>query len=155
MENIPYAADKETNYENFIAKCPHCHFKNIFNRITDLRETNPIRFKKVNCLNEICRKPFNINGDSVNAAYEMLIYDVYKLKEKKCIPIAYLNLAQSFEIFFSLYLKITLLYRPFAAQKEDIEKFNELSSLLFKTIKDFTYAKMRNIFIETVLILFL
>ena len=151
MESVPYATDKETNYENFIAICPHCYFKNIFNRITDLRDTNPIAFREVRCLNDSCRKQFNINGDSLNAAYETLIFDVYSLKEEKKYSYCILNLAQSFEVFFSLYLRIMLLYKPFAAQKEEIEKFNELSSLLFKTIKDYTYAKMRNIFINTVL----
>jgi hypothetical protein len=38
MKEIPYATEKECTYENFIARCPLCGFRNIFNRVTDLQE---------------------------------------------------------------------------------------------------------------------
>ena len=89
MENIPYAIETESSYENFIAICPHCKHKNVFNRIDDLKDTNPIDFKRVNCLSEACGKLFNINGDLVSQAYKMLIFDCYALKKEKNIPIVY------------------------------------------------------------------
>ena len=76
---IPYAKDKDMNYENFIATCPHCGFQNIFNRVSDLETVEPIDFKQVICLNSSCKKQFNINGDLLSENYAYFIMDCYDL----------------------------------------------------------------------------
>ena len=83
MSQYLYAEEKDNDYENFYATCPYCGFRNIFNRVTDLATTAPISFMTIRCLNDECGQNFNINGDTSNAAYEMLIYDCYELIKKK------------------------------------------------------------------------
>ncbi len=156
MSKVLYAKMKETSYENFIAWCPYCAYKNIFNRITDLKTTEAIGFMKVRCLNSVCDKEFNINGDSINPAFQMLVTDCYDLKQEKKYSYCILNLAQAFEVFFSLYLRVELLYKPFSIEhkdgKEKLEYMNELSKQLYKKIKPYTFVKLRNIFLNRVLI---
>ncbi len=153
MEEILYSKKTNPTYENFIAICPYCDFKNIFNRATDLKDTNPIGFKTVKCLSEKCGKSFNINGDLVSPAYQMLIFDCYDLLKEKKYSYCILNLAQAFEVFFSLYLRIKLIYKPLAIQrgKTRVNELNEIIKFLYEAIKKYPYLKIRNIFINTVL----
>lgn len=150
MTKILYASEKRTNYENFYAVCPYCGFENIYNRISDLRDTKPIDFKQVRCFDSNCEKTFNINGDSVNAAYEMLIFDCYALKEQKRYSYCILNLAQSFEVFFSLYCHISLIYRPFNSEQDSLDTLNQLSAVLFNKIEKFAFSKLRNLFLNLI-----
>src|SRR3989304_5727251 len=129
MEEILYSKKTNPTYENFIAICPYCDFKNIFNRATDLKDSNPIGFKTVKCLSEKCEKSFNINGDLVSPAYQMLIFDCYDLLKEKKYSYCILNLAQAFEVFFSLYLRIKLIYKPFAIQRGKT-RGNELNEII-------------------------
>ncbi len=155
--NELYVTKKKMNYENFVAWCPYCDFKNIFNRVTDLRTTEPIAFMKVKCLNDSCGKKFNINGDLVSPAFQMLVIDCYDLKKEKRYSYCILNLAQAFEVFFSLYLRVELLYKPFCINRKRREvevclnRMNELEKLLYKKIKSYTFSRLRNIFINRVL----
>src|SRR5690349_9162011 len=104
MTDVPYATKKETYYETFEAECPACGHWNIFNRVSDFKTVEPIAFKTVICLD--CQNDFNINGDQINSAYEMLIFDCYKLKSIKRYSYCILNLAQAYEVFFSQYLRV-------------------------------------------------
>ena len=123
MPDIPYATEMKPSYENFVAVCPICDFRNIFSRVSDLKEREPIAFKQVAC--EDCGKPFNINNDSINAAYEMLVYDCYDLMEEKHYSYCILNLAQAYEVFFSHYLRVELLYKPFSLRDDpDLVQLN-------------------------------
>jgi hypothetical protein len=150
MTKILYASKKETNYENFCAVCPYCGFENIYNRVSDLRDTTPIDFKQVICFNSNCRKPFNINSDSVNAAYEMLIFDCYALKKQKRYSFCIVILAQSFEVFFSLYFRISLIYRPFNSEQDSLDTLNKLLAALFNKIEKFAFSKLRNLFLNLI-----
>lgn len=152
MTEIPDAEEKRTTYENFISRCPSCGFENIFNRASDLKDLTPIGHKRVNCLNPDCSQPFNINGDSINSAYEMLIYDCYELRRSKHYMYSILNLAQAHEVFFSQFLRIELLYRPFALDSyQDIEQLNQLANLLYEKVKKQAFVSMRNLFFYQVL----
>jgi len=129
----------------------------VFNRASDLKDFAPIGHRQVSCLNEKCQKPFNIGGDSINAACDMLIFDCYELKKGKRYCYCILNLAQAFEVFFSLYLRVHLLYRPFTRHQledtdgDDLEQLNALASMLYEAIQDCAFAKMRNVFLNCVL----
>ena len=157
MTGIRYATETRASYENFYARCPWCKAKNVFNRESDLGDVHPIAYKEVRCLNGSCGKPFEIKADSVNSAYEMIIYDCYELKREKKYCYCILNLAQAFEVFFSLYLRVHLLYHPFVRYKleaqdgDNLKRFNALASLLYRTVKDYGFAKMRNIFLNRML----
>jgi hypothetical protein len=152
MAEMPDAEEKRATYENFISRCPSCGFENVFNRASDLKDLTPIAHKQVNCLNPDCSQPFNINGDSVNSAYEMLIYDCYELRRAKHYMYCILNLAQAHEVFFSQYLRVELLYRPFALDSDqDIEQLNQLAKLLYEKVKKQAFVSMRNQFFYQVL----
>jgi hypothetical protein len=110
----------------FEAECPYCSHWNIFNRISDLNDTQPIAFKTVACTS--CHKRFTINGDHINAAYETLIFDCYKLMSLKRYSYCILNLVQAYEAFFSQYLRVELLYKPFARSGSyDLEQWKEVA----------------------------
>lgn len=155
MTNIRSATEMRASYENFYARCPWCESENVFNRMSNLEDVEPIAYKEVCCLK--CKKPFAINNDLVNSAHEMLIFDCYDLKQEKRYTYCILNLAQAFEVFFSLYLRVHLLYRPFARHESEnpdvdsLDRLNELASMLYETIKDYAFAKLRNVFLNRVL----
>lgn len=149
MDNIPVARNKHATYENFIAECPWCKKENIFNRASDLRTFEPIAGRDVLCQSENCRKAFRITGDSVNCAHEMLIFDCYELLDRKHYMNCILSLAQAYEVFFSLFLRVELLYKPFAANpNQDLVDLNRLSNALQEKIKDHTFVRMRALFLQ-------
>jgi len=149
MDDAVYATRKHTSYENFEAECPHCSYWNIFNRVSDLKDITPIAFRKVRCLNSDCNKEFNINGDHINSVYEMLVFDCYKLKQEKRYAYCILNLAQAYETFFSQYLRVELLFKPFARDGEDnLDRLNELAQQLYDYTEKYAFTQMRDIFLN-------
>lgn len=148
MTAIPYARRRRTSYENFTAECPWCGGENVFNRVSDLREVTPIAFRTVACLNPECGKQFNINGDTVNPAYQMLLLDCHELLDLKHYMNCVLSVAQAYEVFFSLFLRVELLYRPFGKDTDqDIDHLNQLLQVLADRIKTHAFAKMRALFL--------
>ncbi|MEE8113574.1 MAG: hypothetical protein V3T23_04390, partial [Nitrososphaerales archaeon] len=82
-----------------------------------------------------------------------LVYDCYDLMEEKHYSYCILNLAQAYEVFFSHYLRVELLYKPFSLKDDpDLHQLNSVSNLLYKTIKNYTFAPLRSIFINWVLL---
>lgn len=148
---IPYAKEKQFTYENIIAKCPICGNNNIYNRKTDLKSVEPIALMQVNCFNKKCKSPFYINGDSINSAHEMLIFDCEGFKKEKKYSYCITNLSQAFEVFFSLYLRVYLIYRPYKEIYRDLDTLKLLETMLFNNIKGFGYTKLCNIFINSIL----
>lgn len=144
MDAIPYAEKKTTTYENFIAWCPHCGRKNVYNRASDLQEFEPIDFKTVACLHNECSKPFNINGDHINPAHEALLFDCYEHMQSKSYMHTILTLAQAYEVFFGAYARAELLWKPFALEnRDDLERVNFLAKELFAKIQRWTFVPMR------------
>ena len=157
MNEVPEGKNMEGTYERFIASCPWCGRRNVFNRASDLGDFEPIDHKDVSCLFPDCSKPFFLTGDTINPAYEMVIYDCYELIEQKYYAYCILNLCQSFELFFSQYLRVELVYRPFASGVRDerldldIRHFNDLRNLLYARLRGLTFEPMRNLFFCLVL----
>lgn len=151
MAEIPYAKKKRTSYENFAAQCPWCQEESIFNRASDLNDFSPIAFRTVTCLSPSCGNSFNINGDSVNSAHEMLILDCYELLSLKHYMNCILTVTQAYEVFFSLFLRVELLYKPFAADPEkDINQLNNLAKKLAKKIERYPFWQMRALFLRQI-----
>jgi hypothetical protein len=149
MSDIPLASNKRTSYENFVAECPHCGRESIFNRASDLHTFEAIAGRDVSCLSVDCGKPFRIVGDSVNNRHEMLIYDCYELIARKHYMNCILSLAQAYEVFFSLFFRVELLYKPFGADPNlDLTEMNRLGAELQKKIKEHTFAPMRALFLQ-------
>jgi hypothetical protein len=62
-----------------------------------------------------------------------------------------LNLAQAYEVFFSLYLRVNLLFKPFGSESDrDPDKFNRLEEQLYNEIKKYGFADMRALFLQHV-----
>jgi hypothetical protein len=80
-----------------------------------------------------------------------LISDCEDLKAQKYYSYCILNLAQAFEMFFALYLRVQFLYKPYASERPDsLDKFNNCVTLLFDATRKYTYTKMRNIFLNLI-----
>jgi len=138
-----------SSYENVIADCPCCDHVCIFNRASDLHTFEPIGGRNVRCTDYNCRKPFRIISDSVNERHEMLVYECYELKQYMyCI----LNLATAYEMFFGLFLRANLLYKPFAQDPnpDNLNQMNCLSVKLNSKIKKYTFSPMRQLFLSEV-----
>jgi hypothetical protein len=79
----------------------------------------------------------------------MLIFDCYELIERKHYMNCILSLAQAYEVFFSLFFRVELLYRPFAFDPDqEMADLNSLSKELHGKIKKYTFAPMRALFLS-------
>jgi hypothetical protein len=144
---------EDKNYENVVATCPFCNHRNTFNRATDLKKLTLIIDEEVHCQNESCQKPFRIVGDIANPSFELLIFDCYKLKAEKRYSYCILNLAQSFEMFFALYLRVEILYKPFAQEgMHDQARLKRATDNLAKKTKELTFSGMRAFFLNHIVL---
>jgi hypothetical protein len=148
--------DLEPTYENFYATCPYCRDRNIFNRVSDLKTEGLISGKPVQCLK--CDNEFWINGDIINPPFEYFLWDAENFKRDKRYMYCILNIAQAYEIFFSLYLLIEVVNEPYynariiaeepADRRMDLGiQVNELLDLFYTKIHDYTFGSLRNLFI--------
>lgn len=117
--------------------------------MSDLHTFEPIAGRDVSCQSVDCDKPFRIVGDLVNSPHEMLIFDCYELLERKHYMNAILTLAQSYEMFFSLFFRVELLYKPFGADPDqELADLNQLSEELHEKFKEHTFTRMRALFLR-------
>lgn len=151
MSNIPVAENSRSTYENFVAQCPTCGKESVFNRASNLETFEPIAGRDVLCLDSACGKLFRIVGDSVNAAYEMLIFECYELRDRKHYMNCILSLAQAYKVFFGLFLRVELVYKPFGADPmRDLADLNRVATNLHDKIKGYSFAQMRALFLQQV-----
>lgn len=153
MNKLIKTADFRTNlpgYENFIAFCPECGWKNIYNRISDLKDTYLIDSKLVDCLNKDCLKQFYINSDIVSGPYDSMIRDCYELVNEKKYIACVMTLCQALESFFYHAIKVRLILEPFQrnASVVDLNDINKLFMLLSDMVDNFTYGRMKLVFLD-------
>jgi hypothetical protein len=135
------------SYENVAVTCEHCKRPNIFNRASDLKKFTLIGGEPLTCLFQDCAKQFHALGDSINAAYQMLVFDSEELYRIKRYSLVILSLAQAWEVFFANFLRIKLAYKPFAVH-DDLDKMNADILRLFEETKELTFEKLRSIFLR-------
>jgi hypothetical protein len=141
----------ESTYENVYAECPHCGYRNVFNRASDLKTFEPIAGLDVACEKTDCRRPFRIVSDRINPAHQSLLFDSADLLSRKQYMQGILAVAQSYEVFFNHFLHVQLLWRPFAREgTHDVAKLNEMSELMYEAVQSFTFEPMRSIFLDLV-----
>ena len=152
---IPTARPKYAGYENIVVDCPICDYELIFNRASDLCTFEPVSGTNVSC--EECYRCFWLNGDHVNERHESLIYDCHDLLERKRYSHCILNACQAYEMFFSLYLRVRLLYIPFGSNYSDqnsasssLAQLKQLSKKLKDKIRTFPFGNMRESFLRLV-----
>lgn len=151
---VPAVKISYANYENVTADCPFCGYKCIFNRASDLRTFEPIGGEDIRCLNEECHRPFRIIGDTVNERHQVLIADCYQLLERKHYIHCIVNLVTAYEMFFSLFLRVKLLYKPFALEgvsRKHRDEVNVLAERLSGKIEKYTFHSMRKLFLSEVI----
>ena len=152
-KTIPTAEPKYTGYENIIVDCPLCGNELVFNRASDLRTFEPTAGTDVSC--EKCKECFWLTNDTVNERHEILIFDCYDLLGRKRYINCILNLCQAYEMFFSLYLRVRLLYIPFGSNSDRDSSalchLNRLSQNLEEEIKSFSFEKMRSCFLHLII----
>ena len=150
VNSIPVTYVKEAGYENLVVDCPWCRCESVFNRASDLHTFEHIGGLDTQCLNEKCEKPFRIVSDSVNERHEKLIFDCYYLLKRKQYMHCILNLAKAHEMFFSLFLRVELLYKPFAADFSayGLAEVNRLSEKLEERVSGYTFAPLRRLFLQ-------
>lgn len=139
------ALKDEQNYENFIAVCPICGHRNIYNRCTDLKTFKPISGRDVECFN--CHKTFRITGDLVCLPYEYLYYDCSELIKQKRYMYCIINLSQSIEMFLIHAIRVKLLWQP--CQEGIITKLDTVNSIwidIDNKLKKAGFNRLRNIF---------
>ena len=135
-------------YENFIAYCPYCGHKNIYNRRDDLKTVQPISNKKVTCFSIVCNNDFYINGDMLAEKYEYFIFEAQELIREKKYMHTITTLATSCESFFYHAVKVKLVYEPFKDKIfKDLDTMNKLFKLVDLNIKKYSFESMKKLFI--------
>ena len=141
--------DIEPTYENVYAVCPQCGRRNIFNRVTDLGTTEPIAGKAINCESADCDVELWITNDRINPAHEALLFDCRELLERKQYMQTVLTVSQAFEVFFSHFLHVQVLYRTYANEgAHDVPRLNVLLQSLYEHTKTYTFEPMRSLFLD-------
>ena len=150
--------EHECTYENIIATCPYCGQKTTFNRHDDFQSIAPITRREVQCEEASCQKSFVITGDFVpKSKFEYLLYDCIRLRENKQYMYCILHLVQACESFFSSYLYIELVYKPYTISHtllQDIEgdvRLTEISDRLYNLLVKQAYQHLQNIFINSII----
>lgn len=149
MQDIPVVKIERANYENIEVSCPFCGSECTFNRASDLCTFETILGLNVRCLNRECARPFRITNDLAIERHEMLVYDCYELLKRKQYMYCILNLTVAYETFFSLFLRVELLYKPCAADPSlPIDKLNMLLIELGERTERHTFQPMRALFLR-------
>lgn len=85
-------------------------------------------------------------SDSINDPYKMMLFDCERLTARKRYMSCILTVGQSYEVFFALFLRVELVFRPWAADPDrDISELNRLSRLLRAKIENHGFNKLRAI----------
>jgi hypothetical protein len=143
----PVARNINATYENIEAECPECGNENIFNRMSDLQTRERIDGRDVVCQFPECGKTFKIMTDVINDAWDMMLFDCNELMRRKRYMNCIANVAQSYEVFLSTYLRVQLVYRPFERDiTATVDRFNSLLDELYKVTKRHTFDCMHGLF---------
>lgn len=141
---------KSSTYENVVVDCPLCRRELIFNRVSDLETIRPISGTRVSCPE--CEGALWINGDTVNERHEAIIFDSHNLLKTKRYMNCILNICQAYEMFFSLYLRVKLIYVPFGLERsrgsDSLDRLNETRLMLSEATAKLTFVRMRGIFLR-------
>ncbi len=103
----------------------------------------------VKCLHGDCELVFRIIGDSVEPSYSMLLAGCYELMGLKRYMNCVLTVAQAYEVFFSLYFRVELLYKPYAGTPKggSLPRLNDLAQRLITNTKPYAFEAMRSAFL--------
>jgi hypothetical protein len=139
------------DYETITARCDECGSLCTFNRVDDIGDPGPYSGRYVSCIE--CGRPFWVFGDTIDPAYELLLFDAEEHIRAKHYMLCVTSLAQAWEMFFATFVYSNYLYRPFhrtARYPGKLERFDYLAELLGDAIQKFTFDPLRNVLVNTV-----
>ena len=145
------AEAERTSYENIETTCPHCRRQCVLNRASDLRTFRPVAGMEIACTE--CGEIFWLVGDRVSSGYRSILYDSTSLLNRKRFMLAVAGACQAYEMFFALYLRVELVYKPFWSDREcgvrtPISVLNNLSKILRSKVDGLAFDKMRARFLR-------
>jgi hypothetical protein len=145
--------DHRTNptHENFEAHCPYCDYLNVFNRATDLNDSDSIDGEVQQCRNPKCQRSFALTYDSIDPTFALLYYEAQTLLEHKRFGDAIVKLATSVEQFFTHSLFELLAWQRVAANESDYhvaDAANRIAARLTQAIHKAAYQDLRNLFLH-------
>ncbi|KYN88966.1 hypothetical protein ATY36_20365 [Vibrio cidicii] len=140
---MEYGEYIDSDYENYLVKCPFCLKELVFNRREDLLTFEPIVRKEVECLNTECKQSFRLKNDTVNLASELFLQEAERCFSQKKYMMAVVLSTQAIESFFSLFLKVQLTIKPFC-DPLNLDGSNHVLHKYTKVTKSFPYKKMSN-----------
>jgi len=138
-------------HENFEAYCPYCDYLNVFNRATDLNDSDSIDGEERPCGNPECQRPFALTYDSIDPTFVLLYYEAQTLLEQKRFGDAIVKLATSIEQFFTHSLFELLAWQRLAANESDYhiaDVANRIAARLTQAIDGAAYQDLRNLFLH-------
>lgn len=147
--NIPFSNSEKTehSYENIKTECPHCGTVGIYNKATDLIKTQNNNYKAT-CFS--CNKEFQIIP-VVESKWRFFLLDYYKLLKEKKYMSCILNLTIAFECYFFSCFKQYLFLKPANQGNIDGDFIYKMYNEFYYKIKDFSYRKLRNIFLNLIM----
>jgi hypothetical protein len=161
VEILPSTEILHPTYENVEANCPMCSHHNIFNRVSDLRNLDPICNATVVCQKSSCGSSFQIYGDHVNSGYESLLIEAsHQLRSKKYMS-AVILATTACEMFFYHFLIVELVLRPSGRDAvrrdelwipdetvDELQLLNKTADSLQSRLKRHTFGPMCNVFLR-------
>jgi hypothetical protein len=139
------------DYETITARCDECGSLCTFNRVDDIGDPGPYSGRYVRCIE--CGRPFWVFGDTIDPAYELLLFDAEEHIRAKHYMLCVTSLAQAWEMFFATFVYSNYLYRPFhrtARYPGKLERFDYLAELLGDAVQMFAFDPLRNVLVNTV-----
>lgn len=149
IQQVP-AVHLDAGYENVAATCPGCATRNVYNRAEDIGGFRAIANHRVKCAN--CHAAFDICGDLVNPAFETLLLDSQDFLREKRYMQAVLSATTAYELFFSHFLRVELVYRPArrdqVTPRDDIAWLSSTVAALHVKTARHTFEPMRSTFLR-------
>ena len=81
------------DYETITARCDECGSLCTFNRVDDIGDPGPYSGRYVSCIE--CGRPFWVFGDTIDPAYELLLFDAEEHIRAKHYMLCVTSLAQA------------------------------------------------------------
>jgi hypothetical protein len=134
-------------YENVSCNCPRCNAKNIYNRVSDLKTLEQLDFVTVKCSH--CEIKFNIEGDTINDTYELILMEVHEAKRKKEYRNCILLLTQALETFLNQTIENAVLNERILIKGcKSIGEYNGIKKKYFDKLEKLTFTPMKILFYD-------
>jgi hypothetical protein len=138
--------DIAAEYERLTVPCHVCGHSNIINRAADLGYTGFAIGRETSCENPECTSTVRVTLETANPDYEQMMWEAYGLRAEKRYMLAVAVLAQAFEMFFALAVRVMLVHHVANFSNSTDDEVRRLDETLFEATKKYTYGRMRNLF---------